>query len=142
MEGKTIYVVTAGDYSDYGICGVYSTKAKAKRARELFTDQWGRARIEEYELDKDHGIPDGMLPWTVRMLKDGEVMECDRASVDDTMRHWVPYGDDETVCFDMLAKDQTHAVKIANERRAGLIASGLWTTDVDEWRERNKEPQS
>ena len=53
MESKKVYVVTSGEYSDYSIVGVCSTRDNAEKmvvadnARSMFCD----ARIEEYELD-------------------------------------------------------------------------------------------
>jgi len=134
-EPRTIYVVTDGDYSDYRICGVYSTPAKAKRGQVLHSGRYGHnPAIETFTLDDFGEIPPGLLPWYVRMARDGEAVECVRESVSDNGREWAPYGDDETVGFSMLAKDEEHAIKIANERRAGLVASGQWTTRHSEWR--------
>jgi hypothetical protein len=45
-----------------------------------------------------------------------------------------PYGDGVRVSFDVWAKDESHAVKIANERRVQLIASGQWEADWEAWR--------
>lgn len=48
LKDKTIYIVTAGEYSDYHIEAVFSTIKKAKE----FTQQNGSEyRIEEYKLD-------------------------------------------------------------------------------------------
>lgn len=44
---KIIYVVTSGDYSDYSIDGIFSTKLIA----EIFIGNNGRGEIEEWELD-------------------------------------------------------------------------------------------
>ena len=45
----TIYVVTQGEYSDYGIDEMFSTKALAER----YINGDPGLRIEEYELDKE-----------------------------------------------------------------------------------------
>jgi hypothetical protein len=37
--------------------------------------------------------------------------------------------------FYMWAKDELHAVKIANERRIRLIESNSWDVDWDKWKE-------
>ena len=135
-----VYVVTDGDYSDYHICGVYSTKELAEHGKALFSGRYGAAGVEEYELDDDKGVPFGMLPWGVRMGRDGEAREAERESADgQPLKEWAPYGDDETVYFEMFATDEQHAIKIANERRAGLIASGEWTTDWDAWSKRKRK---
>lgn len=50
MENKTVYLVTEGDYSDYHICGVFSTKELA----EAYFANTARAKdfhIEEQTLD-------------------------------------------------------------------------------------------
>jgi hypothetical protein len=137
----TIYIVTDGDYSDYHICGVYSTKKLAKKAQELHM----ASSIEEYEIDAMEDCPAGMLPWSVRMGADGRThwegktgVERERITYFKTQNEWAPYGDGQAVCFRMFAKDETHAIKIANERRAQLIASGEWTTNWEEWQKRIK----
>jgi len=45
----TVYVVTQGEYSDYGIDEIFSTKALAER----YVNGDSQKRIEEYELDKE-----------------------------------------------------------------------------------------
>ena len=45
--GKTIYVVTDGDYSDYHICGAFSTRKTAEAYKTLRK----AANVEEWELD-------------------------------------------------------------------------------------------
>jgi len=53
-----MYVVTAGTYSDYRLCGIYSTREKAEAALEAFVD----SRIEELPIDQE--LPPGMV-WEV-----------------------------------------------------------------------------
>ena len=65
---ETIYIVTSGEYSDYGINGVFTTEEKA----QSYNDKYNRLYI-----------------------------------------------------YDIWAKDENHAVKIANERRGQLIATNL-----------------
>ena len=43
-----VYIVTSGDYDDYRIAEVFSTKEKAEEYIEYFGDDY---RIEEYNLD-------------------------------------------------------------------------------------------
>jgi hypothetical protein len=53
-KDNTVYVVTSGEYDDYCIVGVCSTKEIAekmvaiKNTKSMFKD----ARIEEYEMDE------------------------------------------------------------------------------------------
>jgi hypothetical protein len=49
MDQNKVYIVTAGDYSDYYICGVFSSEEKAKVCVEDTPD--GDYKIEEYSVD-------------------------------------------------------------------------------------------
>ena len=51
----TIYVLTTGEYSDYRICSVCSTREKAETLRAEYVKVESAADIEEYELDKEVG---------------------------------------------------------------------------------------
>ena len=46
-----VYVVTEGDYSDYHIVGVCTSKESAERIRQLASSDYHEAQIEEYEAD-------------------------------------------------------------------------------------------
>ena len=48
-----IYVVTSGEYSDYGICAVFTDKEKAKLFCALREDWFEPPRIEEYDTSDD-----------------------------------------------------------------------------------------
>lgn len=52
-----LYVVTSGEYSDYGINSIFSTKEKAQayidRSNKLGIDNYLGWNIEEYELDEN-----------------------------------------------------------------------------------------
>jgi hypothetical protein len=56
----SIYVLTEGDYSDYHIVGVYSTKELAKEAQSLYE----YSQIEEYDdiTTSQVGPFDGTIP--------------------------------------------------------------------------------
>ena len=47
----TIYLVTSGEYSSYGIDGVYSTREKAQAHVDAITGTYHTAEVEEHELD-------------------------------------------------------------------------------------------
>lgn len=47
IEINVVYIVSAGDYSDYKIYGIYSTKEKAEYAKKLFDAD----EIEEWDID-------------------------------------------------------------------------------------------
>ena len=47
-----VFIVTSGEYSDYGIDRVFSTEEKAKEWIEVITSMYGgNYNIEQYELD-------------------------------------------------------------------------------------------
>jgi len=47
-----IYIVTTGEYSDYGIHSLWSTKEKAEGMKKILDlNTYSDARIQEYELD-------------------------------------------------------------------------------------------
>jgi hypothetical protein len=127
-----VYLVSDGWYSDYHICGVYSTKALAEQARMLYV---AGNDVEELELDALPEHPPGLLAYRVVMFRDGNVNKCERESVQGHDERWSPYGTQagKGVVFRVWARDEEHAVKIANERRSGLIASGEWTENFNEW---------
>lgn len=136
-----LFVVTSGEYSDRKITGIYSSKDKAELAQKLFATE---NQIEEWELDSIPIHPSGMLLFKVRMEKNGTVRDC--YAVDSSVKwdQWTPAIEVPAVDFVVWARDNTHAIKITNEQRTQLIASGEWTTDYYEWRRRthskNSEP--
>lgn len=132
-----IYLVTDGEYSDYRVMCACSTKEKAKYAKKFYVAEY----IEEYELDALPDHPAGMFWYSVQMDRDGNSrnIEPESGVYGTSSMDWCPYGDGETVGFSMWATNERHAVKVANERRAQLIASGEWTTDWNVWKERLEE---
>ena len=136
----TIYLISTGAYSDYAIRGAYSTRENAEAANRYFC-----GAIEEYEIDAPvdddiiQRVPPGMFAWQVTMDDDGD-STVERISAECFSIHydWHPRmgRGQNSVEFRVAARDEEHAVKIANERRVALIASGEWTTDYDVWSNR------
>jgi hypothetical protein len=125
----TLYVVTSGEYSDYRVRGIYSTHEKAEQARDFFNTE---NDIEEHEIDALPEHPPGMLRYTVLMDRDGRVDSVARVDAGGSYYEWT-VRDAVFVGFHVWARDETHAIKIANDRRAQLLASNLWTTDWGTW---------
>lgn len=121
-EQNIVYVVTSGEYSDYTIHAVFSTKEKAEEYidhGEYFSDSY---EIEEYELDSEN--PD-MSEKLYEIDIDYNTFDanlvfihsCSQEQVDifkmidsDTMRMWI------------LTTDSKRAIKIASERLAQIKA--------------------
>lgn len=134
-QKRMAYVITQGSYSDYRIIGVYSTCELAERAVALLnanTDDWygEEPQIEEYELDVDDAIPPGRALYSVAMTFAGETLkvEKERRQLASNVSGPGAYGpvSDGWKSFHcrVIASDEKHAVKIANEHRSALIAGG------------------
>ena len=132
-----VYLISDGDYEDYTIIGAFSTYKKAKDAAKYFN---ANERIEEYDLDsKLKQRPAGMKAFCVAMDREGNVplskwtnkinvYEC---SGDYADRNVVQgYGGNPAhVEFNVWARDEEHAIKIANEKRGGVLIAGEWPGD-------------
>jgi len=139
FPGATVvFIVTSGDYSDYGIDGVYSTRELAEAA--IKHDEY-EARIEEFFLDNGSTDPNRYRVFTIHMQRDGSVSAsleggCSAPTIasEDWSRHNVcekPFRDAWTTppgafSFCVTARDLQHAIKIVNEKRAQLIANNEW----------------
>lgn len=136
-----IYVVTDNE----SICGVYSTREKAERASEIYD-----AHIREWELDVLPDIPEGMKSWIVWMHMDGDAEEAYTVQYHDGLDHedvrlsairWPGEKGGVRLRACMFARDKEHAIKIANERRIAVIASGqydAWMRKEEERKERGR----
>lgn len=131
----TFYMVTDGHESDF--CGIYSTPEKAEQAKLLFDSS---NEVEQIELDAMPVAPAGMLPWRVVMDTAFQTMESRRASAFMFAPKWHPSEFSDAFFFYVWARDEEHAVQVANETRLDLMAKGEWTTDYKVWRERKTTP--
>lgn len=131
----TVYIVTEGSYSDYHIIAVFDS---AKKAQDFIDAYVPGGEIEKFELNPcELELREGWKYYCVEMERDGSahvrtdgaldyIKEAMQNESNLVLRH---SGNNvfrtalETYC---LAKDEQHAIKIANERRAQLIASGEW----------------
>lgn len=62
-----VYVITRGEYSDYGIEAVTLEKEKAEELKILYSDSWYDAMIETYDTD-DYYVENGRF-YEVRIGK-------------------------------------------------------------------------
>ena len=130
-----VYIVTSGDYSDYGIDAVFTNKKTA----EVFAGKIG-GEVEIWEIspsDLIDKITHNKI-FCVRMNKEGNtdlVMEEDFDSGDiknamEKKTEIFKAVDGYSMITYMFAKDEKHAVKIANERRVQLIANNEWELGI------------
>jgi hypothetical protein len=133
----TIYIVTSGEYSDYGINAVFDDKEKAeqwiKEKRVIDYLEAGDYDIEEYKLNPT--MPDeyrqGMLPYDVWIRRSGDIQTITRyydAGFDDKF-HVMCFPNSCIGSTIVWARDKQHAAKIANERRVRAIVDGTWPED-------------
>lgn len=140
ISQKTIYVITKGSYSDYGICAVTTDKARAEELKLLYSDRYDDANIEEYE-DGHSGFSNDVKivhPYRVagtkycidnnldidvhqytELLEPGNTFEEERSFMID--------GDDPNsyLVLYILAPDEEHAKKVWYDTWAQLNAERL-----------------
>jgi len=156
---KIIYIVTSGSYSDYHICAVFDTEELAEKYCQFYNcynpeESYKNYSIEEFTLNPAvTEIPKNLIPYRVAMTLEGEYSECRLSSY-----NMVTEKGGEIECWDaalpkisaytgqvipwnekleskqhiitfVLAKDETHAVKIVNEKRAQIVALNLWANN-------------
>ncbi|MHB8734246.1 MAG: hypothetical protein ACYC6M_02975 [Terriglobales bacterium] len=136
MRRSTIWVVEEDEYNDYRVVGLYSTEANAK----VIADRYG-GTVAEWPIDANiDDIRRGYSQWRIQMLRDGTVEsasvpsnsydpDCEvqfwRRSTAPDSRNLNPPPPDCLV-VECWARDQKHAVKIANEKRTQMVARGEW----------------
>ena len=135
---RKVYVVTSGAYSEYELEAIFSSKEKAEEFMRMLPK--GRPEyndVEEYDLDSgvvDH-VKKGHFIWQIAMERDGSVVEVNKKDNE----CWSLCGPLEVVeqrgrgrdaekrlVGAVWAKTWKQAIKIANDKRAQLIASGGW----------------
>lgn len=119
-----IYIVTSGDYSDYTIDEVFSTKEKA----EEYVQQHGtNYRIEDYDIDKE--VKKETKIWSVKMrFYNFEVSECigdgwcshRKDTFEYDFDNWAGIG---YITLYLEADCMERAIKIASERAAQIKAN-------------------
>ena len=132
---RTVFALQDGDYSDYHVIGIYTTRSKAKVVQSKFG-----GTIDEWPIDPGyHAINAGLTTWLVLMLRDGTTEHIERWDVSGydlagSCKLWrrskalFYKGTNTPDCLDatVWAKDEKHAIKIVNENRTQMIADGKW----------------
>lgn len=121
-----VYIITYGDYSDYTICAVFSTRDKA----EEYIQQHGNVfRIEEHLLDE---AVDQSEIWGVEIgVLTHEVRQCEscsdswsRGRVDKFKVFEPAFRNSEWgIKMFLRADSMNRAIKVANERVAQIVAN-------------------
>lgn len=128
-----VWTVEQGEYSDYSVLGVFSTKENAERVATIVG---GGAEVVERRLDPIiEDLNEGRNFYYVSMLKDGTVTRVERDTPSSynidgfDSFPWIDHRQHELGTYYSTfawAKDDVHAVKIVNERRVQKIANNEW----------------
>lgn len=135
-----VYVVTSGSYSDYGIERIFSAREHAEEYIALRPFNYDDAQIEEFVIDSSEPV----VQWNVNMLRDGSLLNREPPRVSLNSCHGTQHSFPRTFMSIMSgdvthpyihvntskAADAQHAVKIANEIRARLIANNEWPAET------------
>lgn len=145
LAERTVYVVIQGFYSDQQVAGVFSTHLLAEEFKKL--DEHER-RIQKFPLDElTERAKKGLYDWQVWMEQNGDTLYASHGDgigqmsptfVRVSMRVAVdtPKKNRLVLYCDCWARNKEHAVKIANEYRARIIAANNWRNDYV-WKEEN-----
>lgn len=133
---KSVFVVTSGSYSDYRIEAVFSSRLLADGFASCFAD----CQVTEWELDAEQYKirPDGKILFSVNMGRDGDG-QARKCSTDETESplEYIESGMIGSTHYaaeifgTLYARDEQHAIKIANEKRGQLIAEDKWPVDLN-----------
>jgi hypothetical protein len=144
---KSVFLLTTGSYSDYGVRAAFSTRKLAEQFLRKYKQQFSDGGIEEYALDP---VIQTQHIFAVTILPDGSK----RAVCDITQRflddencyglenltggpHWEvrdvdvgrPAGcgvKDASFTVWCHMRDEEHGLKIARDAMRGVVALGLW----------------
>lgn len=131
-----VFVVTSGEYSDYGIDAIFSTRELAKAFIDMFDkNEWKDFNIEEWDINPNEThLKQNRKPYFLRINKVGDVKDLEVADSAYGFKQDISFADisytvnDEWMNVRCFANDNAHAVKIAGEKRAQILASNLWGT--------------
>jgi hypothetical protein len=124
-DGKKIYIITTGDYSDYSIEGVFDSEEKADRYLEAFPTS--DATIEAHEVNPyDEDIQAGYRTYEVVMDRQGGVISARQSNEPSYYAETLMSLDEKRLSSRAFTKSKERAIEIANERRIQMIADGKW----------------
>ena len=134
---RVLYVVTSGEYSDYGICAIFDNVKAAKKYCLDLKPEWGKhgCRIELFPLNPGKKYYGGRAPYFIVIRKDGQIISAqeDWGMKEGPRQRWPALGLDVTynawddsLGMRIIAKSKKQAIKTANERRAQIVALNRW----------------
>ena len=130
---SSVWVVEGGEYSDYHVIGIFSSKQNADRVAAMHPKvSYSETEVNEWDLDPCvDKVNKGLHVFDITMEPNGDTRKCEPDDWTDCTELYVRgagwYGG-PCVQGRVWAKDKKHAVKIANEFRAQAIANNLLET--------------
>ncbi len=127
---KTVFMVTAGEYSDYGVVAIYSTKEKAEQFMEEFPNSEYNP-IDEINIDIDYAgmKAAGKTIWITHMDRNGNTLRVQdtRSVFGQVLFHFNRREQEAPFLINWCyAASEEQAIKATNEKRTQLIANGVW----------------
>lgn len=124
-----VYVITKGDYSDYGICAVATDRETAEKLQIKYSDCWDGAEIEEYDTDHDVSGDFDKIYWNVQICCNGD---SDAYGYTSGGRPHINFHNNGLSCGAcVIAKTKEQALKIVYDKRAEYIALQNQRTIID-----------
>lgn len=135
-----VYIVSEGSYSAYCVVGIFTSRELAEKMKSVMREA---NDIEEFPIDElNPKIAQGYKLYYVECMdRDGncgQIYLGDGYDYNEVLYnmnnknygrgHHNRENEEQYWNFTIWAKDETHAVKIANEYRIQLIETGLWNT--------------
>jgi hypothetical protein len=114
---KSVWVIEDGDYSDYRVLGVFTSKENADTVQKV-----SGGNVSEWPVNPSlDEINTGRKVYDVKIDRYGNTSSVSIS------REWVAASERYFEGWlKVWAKDEKHAVKVANELRLLLIAQGEW----------------
>lgn len=131
---EKVWCVESGEYSDYGIDAIFSTQELAEKFIAAFAeDRYHQMRICERTLNpaKSYLLEDRKA-YFLRINKEGNTIDLEHRgaswgfTMEDSEADFSYTHNNEWLNCYCLAKDEAHAIKIANEKRQKIIALNQW----------------
>jgi len=124
----TIWGVTSGDYDDHCVDAVFTTKLKAQEYLDVLLLLDHTAMLEEFGLDPDP--VEIVALTTVTVFKDGAARYCETRRAYSNQDGFRGYDlDGRYMWWAVTTADKEHAIRVAKEKHAMLIAAGVWCED-------------
>lgn len=138
MSNK-VYIVTSGEYSDYRINAVFSTREKAQEFLDICNQNQrdligSSAEIEEWDLD----IPrETWLSTHIYMFSNGDVSSAytyltargNSAPSFGGFAYSMPKSGERLLSWTVRTGDKERAIKMVNEKRALILSHNLWADE-------------